>query len=99
MVGKVNLNFGKSLLFFIYLKFPAASRVKPKPLKHRGFVLSFSSLNPFEIRNRYLLVRSGRSEIGFEIGFVLLEGGSIVHFRNPLLNISLISFCLFGDWV
>jgi len=29
---------------------------------------------------------------GFEIGFVLPYGGGVVHFRNPLLNISLISF-------
>jgi len=39
------------------------------------------------------------SEIGFEIGFVLPAGEGAVGLHNPLYNISLVSFWLFGDWV
>jgi len=33
------------------------------------------------------------------IGFVFLESEGVVYFHNPLLNRSLISFWLFGNWV
>jgi len=33
------------------------------------------------------------------IGFVLAQFEGVVHFYNPLLNRSLSSFWLFGNWV
>jgi len=35
-----------------------------KPLKLRGFLVSFSAVNPCEARNRYLLLPSAPSTIG-----------------------------------
>jgi len=52
----------------------------------------------------YLIMSAGQQKIWLRvklglIGFVFPESEGVVGFHNPLLNRSLISFWLFGNWV